>query len=357
MGTEKKREFIINVIYLLIIGAILYITLKYALGWFLPFVVGFGIAFILKPVINLITKKLKIKRKIVAGLTVLVFYATVGALVTLLLFKLGLVMKDLFTKLPSLYVNTIEPLIYELAAKAEDILVNLDPALLDAIKQTITSIADSLGSIISSVSSGVVSFITSTVSVVPSFFVIVIFSIISSFFFAMDYEKITGFVMRQFSPKAREIVLDIKEYIVGTLFKIIKAYSIIISITFIELSIGLSILRVENAIAIAFLIACVDVLPVLGTGGIVIPWIFIELFKGNIFLAVGLTIIYVVITVIRNIIEPKIVGGQIGLHPLIILMCMFIGVKIFGFLGLFLLPIIVIILKNLNDSGKIHIFK
>ncbi|VYU69180.1 sporulation integral membrane protein YtvI [Clostridium tertium] len=357
MGTEKKREFIINVIYLLIIGAILYITLKYALGWFLPFVVGFGIAFILKPVINLITKKLKIKRKVVAGLTVLVFYATVGALFTLLLFKLGLVMKDLFTKLPSLYVNTIEPLIYELAAKAEDILVNLDPALLDAIKQTITSIADSLGSIISSVSSGVVSFITSTVSVVPSFFVIVIFSIISSFFFAMDYEKITGFVMRQFSPKAREIVLDIKEYIVGTLFKIIKAYSIIISITFIELSIGLSILRVENAIAIAFLIACVDVLPVLGTGGIVIPWIFIELFKGNIFLAVGLTIIYVVITVIRNIIEPKIVGGQIGLHPLIILMCMFIGVKIFGFLGLFLLPIIVIILKNLNDSGKIHIFK
>ena len=357
MRTEKKRDFIINVIYILIVAAILYITFKYAVGWFLPFVVGFGIAFILKPVINLITKKTKIKRKIVAGLTVLVFYATVGALLTLLLFKLGLVMKDLFTKLPSLYVNTIEPLIYELSAKVEDILVNLDPALLDAIKQTITSIADSLGSIISSVSSGAVSFITSTVSIVPSFFIILIFSIISSFFFAMDYEKITSFIVRQFPPKGRDILLDIKEYIVGTLFKIIKAYSIIISITFIELSIGLSILKVENSIAIAFLIACVDVLPVLGTGGIVIPWIFIELFKGNIFLAVGLTIIYVVITVIRNIIEPKIVGGQIGLHPLIILMCMFIGVKIFGFLGLFLLPIIVIILKNLNDSGKIHIIK
>lgn len=357
MGTEKKRDFIINVIYILIVGAILYITLKYALGWFLPFVVGFGIAFILKPLINLLTKKLKIKRKIVAGLTVLVFYATVGALFTLLLVKFGLVMKDLFTKLPSIYVNTIEPLIYELSTKAEDILVNLDPALLEAINQTIKSIADSLGSIISSVSSGAVSFITSTVSVVPSFFIIIIFSIISSFFFAMDYEKITSFVIRQFSPKGREIVLDIKEYIVGTLFKIVKAYSILICITFIELSIGLSILRVESAISIALLIACVDILPVLGTGGIVIPWIFIELFKGNTALAIGLTVIYVIITIIRNILEPKIVGEQIGLHPLIMLICMFVGVKFFGVLGLFVLPIIMIILKNLNDSGKIRIFK
>lgn len=357
MGTEKKRDFIINVIYILIVGAILYITLKYALGWFLPFVVGFGIAFILKPLINLLTKKLKIKRKVVAGLTVLVFYATVGALFTLLLFKLGLVMKDLFIKLPSIYLNTIEPLIYELSANVEDILVNLDPALLEAIKQAITSIADSLGSIISSVSSGAVSFITSTVSVVPSFFIILIFSIISSFFFAMDYEKITSFVIRQFSPKGREIVLDIKEYIVGTLFKIVKAYSILICITFIELSIGLSILRVESAISIALLIACVDILPVLGTGGIVIPWIFVELFKGNTALAIGLTVIYVVITIIRNILEPKIVGEQIGLHPLIMLICMFVGVKFFGVMGLFVLPIIMIILKNLNDSGKIHIFK
>ena len=131
----------------------------------------------------------------------------------------------------------------------------------------------------------------------------------------------------------------------------------IITITFIELSIGLSIVRVENAITIALLIACVDILPVLGTGGIVIPWIFIELFKGNIPLAIGLTIIYVTITVVRNIIEPKIVGQQVGLHPIIMLVCIFIGARLFGFLGIFALPIMVIILKNLNDTGKIKILK
>ena len=357
MNVEKKREFIINVIYLLIISAIVYIAIKYALGWFFPFVIGFAIAFMLKPLINLITKKLKINRKVVAGITVLIFYATIGALFTLILVKVFIALKEVFIKLPDLYINSIEPLILQLANNTENLLVTLDPTLVQTITDMVSSLAKSLGSIVSSVSSGVVGFVSSTVTMVPSFFIILLITIISSFFFAMDYVNITGFITRQFSPKASSIFFDVKDYIVGTLFKFVKAYSIIISITFIELSIGLSILRVENAITIALLIACVDILPVLGTGGIVIPWIFIELFKGNVPLAIGLTITYVVITVIRNIIEPKIVGQQVGLHPLIMLVCIFIGVKLFGFLGLFVLPIMVIILKNLNDSGKIKIFK
>lgn len=266
-------------------------------------------------------------------------------------------LKDVFIKLPNLYTTTIEPVILQLSSGFEDILIKLDPTLMQAIRDMISSLTESLGSIISSISSGVVVFISSTVTTVPTFFIIVIFSIIASFFFAMDYTNITTFITRQFSERASSIIFDVKDYIVGTLFKFIKAYSIIISVTFIELAIGLSILRVESAITIALLIACVDVLPVLGTGGIVIPWIIIELIRGDIGLAVGLTIIYVVITIVRNVLEPKVVGQQIGLHPIVMLMCMFIGVKIFGFLGLFVLPIIVIILKNLNDSGKIHIFK
>ena len=357
MNVEKKREFIINVIYLLIISAIVYITIKYALGWFFPFVIGFGIAFMLKPLINLITRKLKINRKIVAGFTVLFFYATIGALFTLIIVKVFIALKEVFIRLPDLYINSIEPIILQVANNTENLLVTLDPTLVQTITDMLSSLAKSLGSIISSVSSGVVGFVSSTVTMVPSFFIILLITIISSFFFAMDYVNITGFITRQLSPKASSIFFDVKDYIVGTLFKFIKAYSIIISITFIELSIGLSILRIDNAITIALLIACVDVLPVLGTGGIVIPWIFIELFKGDVSLAIGLTITYVVITIIRNIIEPKIVGQQVGLHPLIMLVCIFIGVKLFGFIGLFVLPIMVIILKNLNDSGKIKIFK
>lgn len=357
MNIDKKKDFIINVIYLSIITAIIYVTIKYALGWFLPFVIGFGIAFMLKPLINFITKKLKLNRKLVAGITVLIFYTTVGALFTLLIVKISLALKDVFIKLPSIYINNIEPVLIQIPNNINNILIKLDPTLTSAIQEMISSLVTSIGTIISSISSGVVGFISSTVSIVPSFFVVLIFTIISSFFFAMDYVNITRFISRQFSKKSSNIIFEIKNYIVGTLFRLVKAYTILITITFVELAVGLSILRVENAVSVALIIACVDILPVLGTGGIVIPWIFIELFKRNIPLAIGLTIVYVFVTIVRNILEPKIVGEQIGLHPIIMLICMFAGVKLFGFIGLFVLPIIVIILKNLNDSGKINILK
>lgn len=128
-------------------------------------------------------------------------------------------------------------------------------------------------------------------------------------------------------------------------------------LTFLELTIGLYVLGIENALVIAFLIAIFDVLPVLGTGGIMIPWILICFLNNQIKTCVGLLILYLVITVIRNIIEPKIVGKQIGLHPLLMLLCMYLGAKLFGFLGIFILPILILILQNLNDNGILTIYK
>ena len=128
-------------------------------------------------------------------------------------------------------------------------------------------------------------------------------------------------------------------------------------ITFIELSIGLTILRIDNAILIAFLISIFDILPVLGTGGIMIPWTVLTAIQGDYTMAIGLLCVYLVVTVIRNILEPKIVGSQVGLHPLVTLMSMFVGAQILGVFGLFGLPITLSLLKNLNDKGTIHIFK
>lgn len=357
MDINKKKEFIIKTMYLLIIGAILYISVKYVLAWFLPFVIGFGIAFILNPIIKIITNKFKLQRGLVAFLVILIFHTTIGVVLTLLIMKIFVSLKQVFIQLPSTYTNIIEPMILSISVNIENIIAKLDPALIEAIRSLIVSFTESLGSIISSVSTGFVSLISSTVSIVPTFFIALIFSVISSFFFAISYIDITSFILRQLSPKTKNMIFDIKEYVVGTLFKFMKAYLIIITITFIELSIGLTILKVPNSISIALIISCVDILPVLGTGGIVIPWVIIEALQGKIAFAIGLLILYVIITIIRNIIEPKIVGEQIGLNPLIVLMSIFIGLKLFGFIGLFVLPIGITILVNLNKEGKINVFK
>jgi len=354
---ENKRAFIIKALYYTIISIISVATIKYSIDWLMPFIVGFAIASMLKPIIKKTQSNFKMNKKILSALIILIFYGTIGVFIGLISVKLFVSTKEIFIMLPNLYKDTIEPEIYQVFSILVQWTSRLDPAIVRGMNDIITSFSQSLGNLISSISSGVVGLITNMLSSVPAFFVKVVFSIISSFYFAMDYDIITGFIMRQLPEKIKSSISEVKSHTAKTMWKFCKAYGIIIGITFIELSIGLLILKVDKAFTIAALIAIMDIVPVLGVGGIVVPWAIIKFFTGEIKMAVGLAIIYVVVLVVRNIIEPKVVGDQIGLHPIVMLMCMFAGVQIFGLIGLFLLPIIIIILKKLNDSGKIKIFK
>ena len=259
--------------------------------------------------------------------------------------------------LPDLYINKIEPSVYEIIEKIQESVDNLDPALVEGITDITMSFGKSIADIITKVSTGFAKYISSVVSSVPSMFIIIMFSIISSYFVAIDYNLIATFIARQFPKKVSETIFEVKNQVVGTLFKLIKSYTILISMTFVELSIGFIILKISNPLQLAFLIAIVDILPILGTGGILIPWSIVSLIRGDLYLGIGIAILYVVVLIVRNIVEPKLVGKQIGLHPLIMLMCMYIGIKLFGFLGIFILPLILIILINLNKVGKIDVVK
>ena len=108
---------------------------------------------------------------------------------------------------------------------------------------------------------------------------------------------------------------------------------------------------------LALIICIVDIFPVLGTGTVIIPWAIYEFIMGNSNLALGLAVMYVLITVIRNFIEPKIVGHSVGLHPIVTLTSMYVGLQLFGFFGMLMMPIIIIMIKVLQDNGKIHLWK
>lgn len=151
--------------------------------------------------------------------------------------------------------------------------------------------------------------------------------------------------------------MQIKQYVVGTLFVCIRSYALIMSITFVELSVGLTLIGIRKSVFIAFCIAVFDILPVLGTGGIMIPWALISAILGDYPGAAKLAVLYVFITIVRNIIEPKIVGGQIGLHPVVTLVSMFAGVQLFGVVGLFGFPIGLSLLTYLNRTGTIHLYR
>ena len=121
-------------------------------------------------------------------------------------------------------------------------------------------------------------------------------------------------------------------------------------LTFAEIFIGLSILKVNYALLLAILIAVVDILPLIGTGTILIPWAIFSFITGNAGLGSGLLVLYGIVLIIRQLAEPKIVGSSIGLHPLATLAAVYLGIKFAGFIGIFIGPIVALCIKGLGKE-------
>lgn len=287
----------------------------------------------------------------------LVFYSTIGLLISLLGIRAFSTTRDLVMNLPQIYAAHVEPVLTDIFGNVEQGLKKMDPSLVSTLEDLFNQFIQSIGQMVSSLSMSAMGTISGVASSLPGLFIKLLLMIISTFFIAADYELLTGFFLKQLDGKSKQIFLQVKKYVVGTLFVCIRSYALIMTITFIELSVGLSIIGVKNSILIAFLISVFDILPVLGTGGIMIPWTIIAALTGDYSLSIGLLIVYLIITVIRNIIEPKIVGSQIGLHPVVTLASMFVGVQLLGVVGLFGFPISLSLLRHLNDNGTIHLFK
>ena len=357
MNLDKKRTFIVNTLYFGIMLLLAVVLLKYALPLLAPFVIGFVLAYLLKRPIRFASHKLPNSRKAAAIALVLVFYCTIGLLLALLGIKAFSAAGDFLRGLPGFYTARVEPVLMSIFSGIEQSVLSIDESLIASMEQLWGQFVDSLGQLVSSLSAGTISVLYSLAGSLPGLFIKLLLMIISTFFIAMDYDRITGFFIRQMSEKAQEVFWEIKTYVTGTLFVCIRSYALIMSITFVELSIGLTVVGIENAVVIALLIAVFDILPVLGTGGIMIPWAAITAIQGEFKLALALFAVYIVVTIIRNIIEPKIVGSQLGLHPVATLASLFLGAQLFGVVGLFGFPIGLSLLRYLNEQGTIKIFK
>lgn len=354
---EDMRAFIIKFAYILIWGGIIFVILKYLLPLFMPFVIAFLIAYLLKPLIRLIVRKTPLPRKPVAIVLLILSYLVVGTLATFLVIRMAVYLGDWFSRLPSFYRSTVEPAVANFSANFDGFIDRLDPSVKVYLENASESISKAVSGIVSGVSSGAIGLLTNFASHIPWIVASIVLTIIASFFMVVDYDKVTAFIAKQLSPKLHARVHVVHGFVTNTLFRFGKAYLIIISITFAEVCLGLLVLGVPSAILIALAIALVDILPVLGTGTIMIPWAIISLGNGNLFLGIGLLVLYAIITVVRQIIEPRIVGGQIGLYPLLTLICMFIGAKLFGFWGMFGFPIALTVIIYLNREGEIALFK
>lgn len=352
-----RRSFIINCGYFAIIAALIFIIVKYAVPLLMPFILAFLVAVFLQRPTRFLHRKLKLKKKLCALMCALLFFVALAAFISWGGIELVTGIHKLFINLPQFYNNTVEPMLMNVFKDLESMKVWKELNLIELLKNLETQLMDALGGLATSISTKAIGMVTGFAASLPMLFIKTVLFIVGTVFITMDYDKIMGFVVYQMNDRVREIFEETKAYMVNVLFVVIRSYIIIMSITFVELSIGLSIIGIDYAILIALCIAIFDILPVLGTGGVMIPWTVISIVLGNFWLALKLFILYVIITIVRNIIEPKIVGSQLGLHPIVTLSSMFAGLQVLGGLGLFGFPIGLSLLVHLNKKGVIQILK
>lgn len=352
MDTKKKAALIIDSIFYIFFLAVIYIFLKYCISYILPFLISFGIIYSLQKPMILLSKKIKIPKNL---LTVIFLVLMISLIVTsvyyavasLIDFFSGFLTKNNgFTAEIVAFNNPENPINMLLRAVPEPIKNTLDISP----EKMLSTGADYLAELISD-------FLKNLVSALPGFLVSCIVSVVSACFFAFKYDKMINFIKRQLSYKSVEVVKKVKRVINFSIFNYLKGYSILTLITFAEMLIGLFVLNVKNAFPLALIIAFVDLLPIFGTGTVLIPWGIVQIVMGNTFLGVGLLCLYAVSAILRYFLEPKIIGNKVGVEPIVSLFAMFVGLKLFGILGLILLPLTVSVLTVLHNNGLIRLWK
>lgn len=353
---DRKRRFLINAVYYILILAAIYVAFRYVIYAVTPFVVAALITFMLKRPIDNLACSFNVPRRGTAGVVVLLFYVVLSILATWAFTHLLWSMFNWLTNIPAHYADSIEPAIENILNWYEQQADSLTPNSLEYIDRLSDDILRKISEIIVYVSQQAILMAQSLAFNIPKFVIGAVFCIVATVFMSLDFPSIKHFILEQFSYNHQRILLESKQYVVQTFGKIITSYAAIMFVTMTELYFGFMAIGVEDAMVLSVLIAMFDILPALGTGGIMIPWVLIEIINQNYTFAVQLFILYVIVTVVRNFLEPKIVGDSIGLHPVIMLMSIFLGASIFGPLGILIMPFMLIVIKRLNDSGRIHVF-
>ena len=349
----RRKCFLINCAYFVVIGAIVLLVLRYALNALMPFVIAAICAAILRPVLRFLNKKLHLPRKLTGVVLTILLYlliATIAAIVVDRVLDAGIAF---LTSLPALWNNTLMPALMRLSDALTAKLAEMNFEVDFSVKEMLVS----FGSTLSSLSSRLVGMAGNFAFSLPSLLISVIICIVSTLFMLFDWEKITGFIYLQLNSRNSDLAQNVSRQSGSTIKQFILSYGLILLITFSELSIGFLIIGFKSPFLIAALISIFDILPVVGCGGILIPWALISFIIGNTANGIGISLLYVVITIVRNIAEPRIVGKQVGLHPLVTLMSMVIGSSLMGGVGLFGLPITLAVINKMNKEGVIKLYK
>lgn len=323
----------------LLIGVGAWFALQYLLPLSLPFILGALLAWVSEPLVGFSQRRFHWRRLWASGVGVTVTLLAVAALLTavgtLVFRQLG----DLAKKAPQIGAAVgqglvaMEDFLVSLADRAPE---NVRPALI----QTVMDGFQSGSSVVSGVTEKIPGFLTKTVTGLSKGLLTVGTGVLAGFMLSVRLPRIKRWIQSHLPPRLKEQILPSLRNVRKTFGKWLMAQAKLMGITFLVLSAGLLLLGVSDWLLYGFLIALVDAVPILGTGTILIPWALVELLQNHHWQAIGLFGVYGACWVVRNILEPRLIGKSLGIDPLLSLAVCYVGFRLWGFMGIICAPVV-----------------
>ena len=342
--------------------ALLFIFLlgKYLLAVLLPFIIAWGLALLTNLLSQKLCKHLKLPSKLCSAVILFVLFLGIG---TLLFLGISRFLSEAENFLYGIISDNSE--LSQTISAFVDRLGNLsahipflkdisDGSRLEAVGQQIDDMAIEL---IKGMASDTVAWATnlaaSLLRALPSIALFIVITIIASFYFAVDFTAINEWIDKVLPQKISRKLPSFKAHTKSLAARYLKAYSLLMLMTFFEVFVGLSIIGADYAFLLALGISFLDILPIFGVGTVLVPCSVFSFITHDFGRGMGLIILWAAVTVIRQVTEPKIVGESIGLHPIVTLMGLYVGLKLFGIFGMFLAPAAILAAKAYL-SGHSH---
>lgn len=337
----EKRATLKKICTVIAVALGIYIFFKYIFTLVLPFLIALAIAFFLNYPIRILKKRTRLSPKLLSGVLVTTVIFLLGFIVFLAVNRL---ITEIGRLIASLNENS-DRFVSDFFGFIDSIAKRLP--FINAVGADLTdTVSEVVRGMLTEVTSHLPSIIANVISMLPHILLFAVIIILASYYFSADFENIKKTILSLLPSGAADALRSFKRRLTDTGVKYLKATLVMLFITYFELLVGFLMLGIPYAFTLSFLVATVDMLPIFGVGTVLVPWALWSALTGDTYTAIGLVIIFAVVTVVRQFIEPKIFSNGMGVSPLTTLFAMYIGFRLFSFTGLLLSPLAAVLILH-----------
>jgi len=338
-----------------VFAMIVLVILLYALFTVgLPFLLAILFAVLLEPVNSLLVRNARLPRAVAVTITCTLFLLLLLGIFALMGIKIISQFQDLWSSAPH-YINETSHYIRDAIARTELLYETLPPDVAQQIQAGLDYLTASLVDAAKSVLGAMSGSFLNLIKMIPNAFVFLIVFLVALYLFCWGLPRFKGAVMTFFHEDSKTKVEQVFSALHKSIFGFLKAQVFLSLMTYVITLAGFLLLKVKYALAIALLVVIVDILPILGVGSVLVPWSVFSLLSSNLTLGIGLLVLFIVITVVRRTIEPKVLGNSVGIGAIPALVSLYVGFELVGVVGLFLGPVVIIIFQAMRRAGLMNI--